>query len=100
MYDHVVQSLFGIPGSEKLMKEVFVDAGFLVAAYNSRGAGQSGGNSRASAQTQMEDYESIVERLLQYAEDARSAVDQLYICVCPLLSFLKAGILYTVISTI
>jgi len=65
-----------------LIVDLFVDSGFLVAAFNSRGAGQSGGRSSASAHIHMEDYESIIEHLMKEAEDHNSTVSQLYICVC------------------
>jgi predicted acyl esterase len=82
MYDHVVQSLFGVLATRVSNLELFVEAGFLVAAYNSRGAGQSGGHSTAPARTHMEDYESVIERLIKQAEEAKTTIDQLYICVC------------------
>ena len=56
-------------------------AGFLVAAFNSRGAGRSGGHAGASATTETADYESVIARLLSYAEHASVQLGTLYICV-------------------
>ena len=60
---------------------MFADAGFLVATFNSRGAGKSGGHVGASAQTEIEDYESVLTRLLSYSAKASVPIEKLYICV-------------------
>jgi alpha/beta superfamily hydrolase len=62
---------------------VFAEAGFLAATFNCRGAGRSGGHGNASAQTEVADYESVLDRLMSYAENAAISVDALYICVSP-----------------
>jgi len=61
---------------------VFSSAEFLVATYNSRGAGRSGGRGGASASTDTADYESVLERLLSYAQKVSVPVNKVYICVC------------------
>lgn len=76
-----------------LIFDLFIESGFLVAVFNSRGAGQSGGHSNASAHTQTEDYESVVERVVKQAHDANTSVSQLYICVYSSKGCLTAGIL-------
>jgi alpha-beta hydrolase superfamily lysophospholipase len=63
---------------------VFAEEGFLVATFNCRGAGRSGGHGTASAQTEVADYESVLDRLLSYAENTAISVGALYICVSPL----------------
>jgi alpha/beta superfamily hydrolase len=62
---------------------MLAEAGFLVATFNCRGAGRSGGHGNASAQTEVADYESVVDRLIAYAENAAISVSALYICVNP-----------------
>jgi hypothetical protein len=66
-----------------LIADVFADAGFLVAAFNCRGAGKSGGHGNTSAQTEAEDYESVLTRLMTYAENVKLPISNLYICVLP-----------------
>jgi hypothetical protein len=60
--------------------ELFVEQGFIVAAFNARGAGSSGGSSTASVATQTKDYESVVEQVMKCAQDASVRISQLYIC--------------------
>jgi len=69
MYDHVVQEIF----------ESFSSEGCLVAAFNARGAGKSGGHN-ASAQTETADFESVVAKLMSYAEDGSLAITKVYLC--------------------
>ena len=65
----------------RLTGDLVSGAGFLVAAFNCRGAGRSGGHSGVSGQTETEDYESVVARLLSIAEEASVPVAKLYLCV-------------------
>lgn len=65
----------------ELIADLFVEAGFLVATYNSRGAGKSGGHGNASAQTEVEDYETVLTRIMSYAEEKHLAISNVYICV-------------------
>ena len=82
MYDHVVQENFGIIIAVwSSCAELLSKAGFLIATFNSRGAGRSGGHGGASAATGTADYESIITCLLTYAENASVRVRKLYICV-------------------
>jgi len=60
---------------------MFSEQGFFVAAFNCRGAGRSGGWSGVSAQTETEDYESVVAHLMSMAENASVPISKLYICV-------------------
>lgn len=64
-----------------LIQELLSEAGVLVATFNCRGAGRSGGHSGASAQTEVMDYESVLARLMSYAEKASVQISKLYICV-------------------
>jgi alpha-beta hydrolase superfamily lysophospholipase len=85
MYDHIVQETFGTANAIWVNRaDLLSKAGFLVAAFNSRGAGRSGGHGGASAATETADYESIITRLLSYAEQASVQLEKLYICVFPL----------------
>ena len=67
-----------------LIGDVFADAGYLTAAFNCRGAGKSGGHGNASAQTEVEDYESVLARIMSYAETNNLPISNLYICVSSL----------------
>jgi alpha-beta hydrolase superfamily lysophospholipase len=67
-----------------LMGDLLSGEGFLVAAFNCRGSGRSGGHSGVSAHTETADYESVLARLMSYAENVSVPIEKLYICVCPL----------------
>ena len=60
-----------------LKRDLFSGQGFLVAAFNCRGAGRSGGRSGASAQTETEDYESVVASLISMANRASVPISKL-----------------------
>lgn len=78
------------------MRDLFSEQGFLVTTFNCRGAGRSGGRSGASAQTETEDYESVVASVMSTAERASVPISKLYICVCPSDKLcLILGILYS-----
>ena len=61
---------------------MFTSAEFLVATYNSRGAGKSGGRGGAFASTDAADYESVLECVLSHARKVSVPVHKVYICVC------------------
>jgi len=69
----------------ELITDVFANAGFLVATFNCRGAGKSGGHGSASAQTEAADYETVLGRVMSYAENSKVPISNLYICVLSIL---------------
>jgi len=76
-----------------LTLDTFTQAGILVAAFNTRGTGKSGGHNGillsgrrlmvGSAQTEVEDYESVIDRVMSYAIERSLPINNLYICVTP-----------------
>lgn len=77
----IIRCHYTIP---KLTIDILSEEGFLVAAFNCRGAGRSGGRGGHSAQTETADYESVIARLMSYGERASVPIMALYICVFPL----------------